>query len=86
MPARCSTAEDCRRSRSTSSSRAGSTGTADVPSGRSTGSNEALELRDGGDRFGGFGVRDAVANVNGEIAEALIGAELPDQRDARRAP
>ena len=46
----------------------GVTGTADVPSGRSTGSNEAHELRDGGDRFGGFGVRDAVANVTGEIA------------------
>ncbi len=38
-------------------------GRADVPSGRSTGSHEAHELRDGGDRFGGFGVRTAVANV-----------------------
>ena len=63
----------------------GVTGTADVPSGRSTGSNEAYELRDGGDRFGGFGVRDAVANVVGEIGESLIGAELPDQRTLDRA-
>ena len=63
----------------------GVTGTADVPSGRSTGSNEAHELRDGGDRFGGFGVRDAVANVVGEIGESLTGAELPDQRTLDRA-
>ena len=56
------------------------TGTADVPSGRSTGSNEARELRDGGDRFGGYGVLDAVANVNGEIAEMLLGTALPEQR------
>ena len=56
------------------------TGTADVPSGRSTGSNEACELRDGGARFGGFGVLDAVANVKGEIAEMLVGTALPDQR------
>ena len=56
------------------------TGTADVPSGRSTGSNEARELRDGGDRFGGFGVLDAVANVNGEVAEMLLGTPLPEQR------
>ena len=55
-------------------------GTADVPSGRSTGSNEAYELRDGGDRFGGFGVRDAVAKVTGEIASALVGEPLPEQR------
>ena len=59
-------------------------GTADVPSGRSTGSNEAHELRDGGDRFGGFGVRDAVDNVTGEIAEALVGSALPDQRTSTR--
>jgi enolase len=58
----------------------GVTGTADVPSGRSTGSNEAHELRDGGERFGGFGVRNAVANVTGEIAEMLVGGTLPDQR------
>ena len=55
-------------------------GTADVPSGRSTGSNEACELRDGGDRFGGFGVRDAVDNVTGEIASMLVASVLPEQR------
>jgi enolase len=63
----------------------GVTGTADVPSGRSTGSNEAHELRDGGDRFGGFGVRDAVANVTGELADHLVGKELPDQRTLDRS-
>ncbi len=63
----------------------GVTGTADVPSGRSTGSNEACELRDGGSRFGGFGVRGAVANVTGEIGEALLGVPLPDQRSLDRA-
>jgi len=40
----------------------GTLATADVPSGRSTGAYEVAELRDGGERFGGFGVRDAVAN------------------------
>jgi enolase 1/2/3 len=59
----------------------GSIGRADVPSGRSTGSHEATELRDGGRRFGGFGVRRAVEHVRGEIAEALIGRPLPPQRE-----
>jgi enolase len=59
----------------------GTFATADVPSGRSTGSLEAAELRDGGDRFGGFGVLGAVAAVNGEIREALVGAPLPTQRE-----
>lgn len=59
----------------------GVTGTADVPSGRSTGSNEAHELRDGGDRFGGFGVLGAVTNVAGEIAKTLVGSHLPGQRE-----
>ena len=58
----------------------GVTGTADVPSGRSTGSNEACELRDGGERFGGFGVLSAVGNVTGEIRDALVGSALPEQR------
>ena len=58
--------------------------TADVPSGRSTGAYEVAELRDGGERFGGFGVRDAVANVTGEIAAALVGEELPIQRELDR--
>ncbi len=44
-----------------------------VPSGASTGKREALELRDGGDRYMGKGVLQAVDNVNGEIADALIG-------------
>ena len=55
-------------------------GRADVPSGRSTGSHEAHELRDGGARFGGFGVRTAVSHVRGEIAEQLVGRELESQR------
>jgi enolase len=55
-------------------------GRAAVPSGASTGEREALELRDGDkNRYLGKGVRTAVANVNGEIANALVGAEL-DQR------
>jgi enolase len=59
----------------------GTMATADVPSGRSTGAAEATELRDGGERFGGFGVRGAVANVNGEIRGTLVGSPLPPQRD-----
>lgn len=59
----------------------GTLATADVPSGRSTGSNEAAELRDGGTRFGGFGVLGAVAAVNGELREALVGKPLPGQRE-----
>ena len=58
----------------------GATGRADVPSGRSTGSNEAVELRDGGERFGGFGVLGAVGNVNGEIADAMLGFDVGSQR------
>ena len=58
----------------------GAGGRAAVPSGASTGEREALELRDGDkSRYGGKGVRKAVANVNGEIATAIIGREL-DQR------
>jgi enolase len=56
------------------------TGRADVPSGRSTGEHEAVEIRDGGKRFGGFGVQKAVAAVNGEIAGALVGEPLGAQR------
>jgi enolase len=59
----------------------GTVATADVPSGRSTGSMEATELRDGGTRFGGFGVLGAVGAVNGEIREALVGRSLPGQRE-----
>ncbi len=46
----------------------GTVATADVPSGRSTGAYEVAELRDGGERFGGFGVLGAVDYVKGEIA------------------
>jgi enolase len=56
------------------------TGRAAVPSGASTGTREALELRDGGDAFGGKGVTHAVANVNGEVAAAVRGLEVTDQR------
>jgi len=59
----------------------GARGRAAVPSGASTGAHEALELRDGGDRFGGKGVLTAVANVNGEIADAVTGMGADDQRD-----
>jgi enolase len=62
----------------------GAAASADVPSGRSTGSGEAVELRDGGRRFGGFGVRTAVERVNGEIAATLVGAELGSQRELDR--
>ena len=58
----------------------GVTGRAAVPSGASTGTREALELRDGGDAFGGKGVTHAVANVNGEVAAAVRGLEVTDQR------
>ncbi len=63
----------------------GARGRAAVPSGASTGAYEAVELRDGGDRFGGKGVRQAVAHVDGEIADALLGMEALDQRDVDRA-
>jgi len=58
----------------------GASGRAAVPSGASTGEHEAVELRDGGDRYGGKGVANAVAFVNGEIAAALEGLEALDQR------
>jgi len=58
----------------------GATGRAAVPSGASTGAHEAVELRDGGKRYGGKGVANAVANVNGEIADALTGFDALEQR------
>ena len=58
----------------------GARGRAIVPSGASTGEHEAVELRDGGERFGGKGVETAVGNVNGEIRDALLGFEALDQR------
>ncbi len=57
----------------------GARGRAIVPSGASTGEHEARELRDGGQRYGGKGVATAVANVNGEIAAALVGSDASDQ-------
>ncbi|MFL5908054.1 MAG: phosphopyruvate hydratase [Solirubrobacterales bacterium] len=57
----------------------GAGGLAIVPSGASTGEYEAVELRDGGDEWGGKGVGKAVSHVNGEIAEALRGADPDDQ-------
>lgn len=58
----------------------GAKGRASVPSGASTGVNEALELRDGDkSRYMGKGVQKAVANVNGPIAEALVGMSALDQ-------
>jgi enolase len=58
----------------------GATGRAAVPSGASTGSHEAVELRDGGARYLGMGVLHAVEHVNGEIAAAVEGLEALDQR------
>ena len=55
----------------------GSFGRAAVPSGASTGAHEAVELRDGGTRYLGKGVENAVAAVNGEIFEANIGTATP---------
>jgi enolase len=58
----------------------GAIGTAAVPSGASTGAHEAVELRDGDpSRFGGKGVLRAVANVRGEIAQAVTGRDAADQ-------
>jgi enolase len=59
--------------------RGGACATAAVPSGASTGKHEARELRDGGTRFGGFGVRRAVRRVTGEIAAAVRGMDAADQ-------
>ena len=58
----------------------GATGRAVVPSGASTGTAEALELRDGGDRYRGKGVRTAVTNVNDLIASEILGMDALDQR------
>ncbi|MGH2904555.1 MAG: phosphopyruvate hydratase [Solirubrobacteraceae bacterium] len=60
--------------------RSGAHGHAAVPSGASTGEFEARELRDGGERWQGKGVTRAVANVEGEIAQAVLGMDAADQR------
>lgn len=57
----------------------GAMGRAAVPSGASTGAGEALELRDGGDAFGGKGVTKAVAAINSQISSLLIGKDASDQ-------
>ena len=57
----------------------GGFGRAAVPSGASTGAHEAVELRDGGDRYGGKGVSQAVEAVNGELFDALSGLDSEDQ-------
>jgi enolase len=59
----------------------GFVGRASVPSGASTGQNEAVELRDNdGERYGGKGVLGAVANVDGELAQVIVGMDVTDQR------
>ncbi len=63
----------------------GAFGRAAVPSGASTGVHEAVELRDGGDAFGGKGVLTAVAHVNGEIAAMAEGRDAGDQAGLDRA-
>ena len=64
----------------------GATGRAAVPSGASTGTREALELRDGdADRFGGKGVEQAVRNVMEEIASEIIGLEAVRQVEVDQA-
>ncbi len=62
----------------------GAQGRAIVPSGASTGQFEAVELRDGGDRYGGKGVLDAVGHVEDEIYDTLVGLDALDQRDIDR--
>lgn len=63
----------------------GALGRAAVPSGASTGEFEAVELRDGGDEWNGKGVSQAVDNVNGEIAAAIVGLDATDQQALDRA-
>ena len=58
----------------------GSIGIAAVPSGASTGAHEAVELRDGGDRYGGKGVLKAIAGITNEITPKLIGLKAADQK------
>jgi enolase len=62
----------------------GARGRAIVPSGASTGQFEAVELRDGGDRFGGKGVLQAVSHVDDEIYDALVGFDAFQQREVDR--
>lgn len=59
----------------------GTKSVASVPSGASTGQNEANELRDGGKRYSGKGVQKAVENVNNQIAKVLVGKNVNEQKD-----
>jgi enolase len=63
----------------------GSIGRAAVPSGASTGAFEAHELRDGDERFGGKGVRQAVSTVMGEISSQVVGIDASEQREIDQA-
>jgi len=63
----------------------GAFGRAAVPSGASTGEFEAVELRDGGDAYLGKGVSTAVANANGDLAQAVLGLDANDQQAVDRA-
>ncbi|MEX2414309.1 MAG: phosphopyruvate hydratase, partial [Thermoleophilaceae bacterium] len=63
----------------------GASGRAAVPSGASTGEFEAVELRDGGAAYLGKAVTQAVANANGELAEAVLGRDADDQEGLDRA-
>jgi enolase len=63
----------------------GAAGRAAVPSGASTGAHEAVELRDGGAAYGGKAVTKAVANVNGELRQAVIGLDATEQEALDRA-
>ncbi len=59
----------------------GAVGRAMAPAGASTGSGEAIDLRDGGEAFGGYDVTRAVANINGELADAACGMDAADQAE-----
>src|SRR6185312_10532235 len=63
----------------------GARGRAIAPSGASTGRREALDLRDGGSRLGGYGVDRAIAGINERIAPLLIGIDAADQGGIDRA-
>ncbi|HTP78039.1 MAG TPA: phosphopyruvate hydratase [Rhizomicrobium sp.] len=63
----------------------GARGRAAAPAGASRGRNEAIDLRDGGARFGGFGVSKAVANVNGALALTLAGQDAANQAEIDRS-
>ena len=58
--------------------KAGETGRFTVPAGASTGEFEATEIRDGGDRYGGLGVREPVATVNTDLRAAVVGREVTE--------